>query len=117
MIDKVVAQLKTGVIKAVVPFGARDLPPAPYIVVKEEPAPDLGYTRFRVIYHALPGQILPMRTYVRKDLMTLLDDKTLTGTGGNVNVIESLGEIGPTVMSNDDGTISQERTFRIWDLF
>lgn len=117
MIDKVVEQLKTGTIKEVVPFGARQRPPAPYIVVKEEPAPSLGYTRYRVIYHALPGQILPMRTYVRKDLIALLDGKALTGTGGNVNVIESLGEISPLAPESDDGTISQERTFRIWDLF
>lgn len=116
MLDKVVAQLKTGTVKSVVPFGF-PLPPVPYVVVREEPAPGLGYTRYRVIAHYLPGQLLALRSYIRKEVFNLLDGKKLTGTGGNVNVIESLGEIGNFVAENDDKTISQERTFRIWDLF
>ncbi len=116
MIDKVVAQLKTGTVKNVVPFGF-PLPAAPYVVVREEPAPNLGYTRYRVIGHFLPGQLLQLRSYIRKEVFNLLDGQKLTGTGGNVNVIESLGEIGQFVANNDDKTVSQERTFRIWDLF
>lgn len=116
MLDKVVAQLKKGTVKNVVPYGST-LPAAPYIVVKEEPDSGRNLTRYRVFYHALPGQVLPMRDYVRYDLVKLLDGKKLTGRSGNVNIVETAGIIGPVVMNNDDGTISQERAFYICDLF
>jgi len=116
VLDKVVSQLKKGTVKNVVPYGST-LPAAPYLVVKEEPEPARNLTRYRVIYHALPGQVLPMRDYVRRDLVVLLDGKKLTGSRGNVNVIESMQDIGPVVAHNDDGTISQDRVFQIWDLF
>lgn len=117
MIDKIVAKLKTGTVTNVVPYGAASLPSAPYVVVKEEPNPSGSYTRYRCIAHFLPGQVIPLRTYVRKELIKLLDGVKLTGSGGNVNMVESFGDLGSLVVSNDDGTISQERAFRIWDLF
>jgi len=117
MIDLVVALLKTGTIKQVVPFGM-PRPAAPYIVVKEEPVPG-SYTRYRIIGHWLPAQQMAMRLYMRKDVYTLLHDVFLTGIGTDTRVgkLRSLGELTPLSVVSDDGTVSIERTFYYFDVF
>jgi len=111
MIDLVVAKLKTGSVKNVVPFGsAPPLPSPPYVVVKEEPS-NLGYTRYRVIAHFSPGQVLPLRTYCRKEAYNLLAYVELTGSAGRRNTLSPLGPDGTLTTTNSDGTISQEAVF------
>lgn len=111
MIDVIVAKLKTGSVKNVVMFGsAPPLPSPPYDVVREE-VTNLGYTRYRVISHFSPGQVLPLRSHVRKEIYQLLAYVELTGSGGRRNTLFPLGPDGTLTTSNSDGTISQEAIF------
>ena len=115
MIDIVVAKLKTGSVKNVVPFGSK-LPAPPYVVVKEEPT-GLGYTRYRIIAHFLgpskdtEAQIMPLRTYCRKELYDLLAFVELTGSRGRRFILSPLGPDGTLTTTNSDSTISQEAVF------
>lgn len=117
MIDLVVKQLKTGAATNVIPFGAvldDSLPAAPYLVVKEEPT-NLGYTRYRIIGHALPSQLLWLRGYMRSSVYKLLHEVVISGTGTDTRKItlQALpGEsLGTPVMENADKTVSIERLF------
>lgn len=115
-IDTVISQISTystiiGKPVSVVEFGVSTLPPAPYVVVRQE------YGAFRVTAHFLPGQESSLRLYVRKDLSNALDNKTLNDSGSYFRVtveIESVPD--PIVNTNDDGTISQERLFTVADM-
>jgi hypothetical protein len=113
MIDLVIAQLKTGPCKNVVPFGSA-LPSPPYLVVKEEPTA-LGYTRYRVIGHFVPIQVSAMRTYMKKTVYDLLDHVELTGTGTDTRrcILQSSWDLalGAVAVASSDGTLSQERVF------
>lgn len=111
MIDLVVAQLKTGTWKNVVPFGSTT-PAVPYLVVREEPT-ELGYTRWRITGHALPNQILQLRTYIRKDVVKLLDKVALSGSG-RYTKLDAMrgGQYTPFSVVSDDGTISMEAVFQ-----
>lgn len=114
MIDLVVNKLKTGAWKSVIPFGMK-LPTAPYLVVKEEPAPALGYIRWRIIGHALPSQLMLLRTYMRKDVRALLLGPVAGVSPDNrYMVLEEMPEENPGALSviSDDGTISIESIFR-----
>jgi hypothetical protein len=110
VIDKIVAKLKTGDIKNVIPFG-NDRPPAPYVVVGE------SYTARGVEYsvwaHFKKGQQLFLEDYMREDLSDLLDGFSVTTRHGNHNKLESLTDFGISgiITNNDDGTISRERRF------
>jgi len=119
MTDLIVNRLKTGTWKQVVPFGYL-LPPAPYLVVKEEPT-DLGYTRWRIIGHIAPGNktagtqpdIMGLRLYMRKTIFGLLNNVKLTGGGRTVVLERMTGEkTGALSIMNDDGTISLETLYR-----
>lgn len=120
MTDLIVNRLKTGSWKQVVPFGYL-LPPAPYIVVKEEPT-ELGYTRWRIIGHIKPGSkgspatqpdIMGLRLYMRKAIYELLNNVKLTG-GGRTLMLERIPgqKMEALSVQNDDGTISIETTYR-----
>lgn len=116
-LEEIVAKLKTGTIKNVVPYGSA-LPAPPYIVVKEEPAPGLGYTRYRIIVHMAIGQVSPLAKYVRKDLYSLLSLFSLHNGGLDVvNQVDTLENISALIAENSDGTIAQERLFYVTDLF
>jgi hypothetical protein len=119
MTDLIVNELKKGAWKNVVPFGYL-LPPAPYIVVKEEPT-ELGYTRWRFIGHIAPGNktsgiqpdIMSLRTYMRKTLYDLINGKILQGGGRAVMLERIPGQKHDGLsIQNDDGTISIETTYR-----
>lgn len=114
MIDLVVAKLKTGTWKNVIPFGY-PIPATPYLVVKEEPTP-LGYVRWRIIGHALPAQLMILRTYMRKDVYNLLNKVAIAGTGADTRYCK-LDAIpnetnGTLSVVSDDGTISIETLFQ-----
>jgi hypothetical protein len=117
MIDLVVARLKTGTLKSVIPFGMTQ-PPAPYLVVKEEPVPG-SYTRYRIIGHWIPSAQQAMRLYMRKDVYNLLHDVFFTGLGADTRCgkLRSLSELTPLSAVSDDGTVSMERTFYYFDVF
>jgi len=105
----VVAKLKTGTIKNVVPFGT-DKPVAPYVVVKEEPAPNQE-TRFRIIAHMAKAQDLVLRAYVFTELSTLLSGFEDESSSENRFQLEDRGEWYPVAAVSDDSTISMERCF------
>jgi hypothetical protein len=109
VITAVVAMLKTGTVKNVVPFGSKT-PAPPYAVVKGEYEGGFG-RRFRIIAHMAVGQQTFLEDYIRSEVATLLDGATLTSRHGNVNKLELEEEFGDIVASNDDGTISMERCF------
>ena len=111
MIDKIVAQLKTGSIKNVVPYGSPQLPNPPYIVVRPE-ADSIGRgTVYRIIIHMLPGQQIFLEDYLRKDISDLLDEFGATTRHGNYNELMTTDEYNDIIISNDDGTISMERSY------
>lgn len=111
MITKIVAKLKTGKIKNVVPFGSGNLPAAPYVVVKME-SDGLGRGRLvRIIAHMLPGQNTFLEDYIFNDVSVLLEGFETTSRHGNRNVLETENEYTDIVANNDDGTISMERRF------
>jgi hypothetical protein len=110
MIGTVVEKLKTGTIKNVVPFGSK-LPAAPYVVVKQEPAPD-NETRFRIIVHAVQGsQIIILNPYIFNELSTLLSGFSAEDEVGNQFLLEDRQEWSGVIPSSDDSTISMERCF------
>lgn len=111
MITKIVAQLKTGMVKNVVAFGETSvMPAAPYIVVKEE-TDSLGRGDvYRVIVHAPMGAIIFLKQYMA-DVQRLLDGFSATTYLGNWQSICADGPVSDTIMGNDDGTIAKERTY------
>jgi len=113
MITKIVAKLKTGTIKNVVPFGS-PLPTAPYAVVKEEKSAG-NMTRFRVIAHAAQNaaNVLVLDAYVKTELSTLLGEFEADDRNGNHFRLEEPDEKEWTGIGavSDDSTISMERVF------
>jgi hypothetical protein len=108
MLPKIVAQLKTGSIKNVVPFSSA-LPSAPYVVVKPEALP---YGRgFRVIAHASKGSNIVLENYTMDEVITLLHDFSSTDRFGNHFTIKDTGEWTDVAAVSDDSTISMERLF------
>jgi hypothetical protein len=108
MLTKVVAVLKTGSVKNVVPFGSK-LPVPPYDVVKPEIVPGIG-RRFRVIAHRLQGEQIQLEDHIR-EVIGLLEDFQATSRHGAVNRlgrVESITDIGAV---SDDSTISMEAAF------
>jgi len=111
MITKIVAQLKTGTIKTVVPYGYGKAPATlPYVVVKRESVMNMQW-RWRIIAHMLPGQNVSLDDYVFKEVPTLLNDFALTTRLGNTDALVHSDEYSDVAPQNDDGTISMERIF------
>lgn len=112
MISSIVAKLKTGTYKNVVPYGYGSLPAAPYIVVKQEQDILSRGTAFRIIAHFLPGQLIAMEKYIRNELSNLLSGFSGTTTAGNDFTLQDDYNVFPeTIISNDDKTIAMERVF------
>jgi len=113
MLTKIVARLKTGSIKNVVPFGS-PRPCAPYVVVKEEKA-DGNMTRFRIIPHMTQSaaNVLALDAYTKSELSTLLTDFESDDRFGNHFRLEEPEEKEWTGVGavSDDNTISMERSF------
>ncbi len=107
MLTKVVAALKTGSVKNVVPFGMA-LPAPPYVVVKPESA--ISGRRFRVIAHFSRGQILQMEDYIR-EVCALLSEFQATSRHGAVNRLGRVEQIQDIAAVSDDNTISMEAAF------
>ncbi|MDD5303035.1 MAG: hypothetical protein PHS14_07980 [Elusimicrobia bacterium] len=113
MLTKVVARLKTGSIKNVVPFGS-PRPAAPYVVVKEEKA-DGNRTRFRIMPHMAQSaaNVLKLDEYTKSELSDLLSTFESDDRFGNHFRFEEPEErewMGVGAVS-DDNTISMERCF------
>lgn len=115
MIYKVLEKLKTGAVTNVYLYGHNASPAAPYVVVKEEAVPGRG-THIRVFAFFQAGQQKFLRTYVRKTLLTLLDQYEAVSADGNRNIVLSEDQISD-ILPEDDGTISMSRLFLIPDLF
>lgn len=111
MIDKIVAQLKTGTITNVIPYGSPVGNNTPYIVVRPERDPLNNGTTYRIIVHMTPGQQIFLEDYVRKDVSDLLDNFGSATRHGNYNKLETLDDYNDIIIDNDDGTISMERSF------
>ena len=110
MLPKIVAQLKTGSIKAVVVFGSASTA-KPYVVVKPE-ARD-GMRVIRVIVHYAPGNQSALENYVFNECSNLLKNFTETDRHGNRFIVRDLSEWTDVVTTNDDATISMERLFYV----
>jgi len=110
LLPKVVARLKTGSIKNVVPFGS-DLPAAPYVVVKPESGP-VGRL-LRIIAHRAQGEQLKLEDYVFGELSTLLSGFESTDRHGNLFKVRSTEEWIDVAAVSDDSTISMERVFYV----
>lgn len=118
MLDLIVAQLKTGPWKRVVPFGSK-VPEAPYLVVREEPntATTNGRTRYRITGHHKPEYYMDLRSYMRSTIYDLLNEKELTGSDNRrIVVSEERGSLTECTAQSDDGSISIERAFLVPDI-
>ena len=111
MIDKIITRLKTGAIKNVYEFGTTTEKKIPYIIVKGEKDPLNRGRIFRVFVHMPPGQQIVLEDYVFNTLSTLLPDqyKVESRNGNTVELLQTQ-EWSDTI-TNDDGTISMERSF------
>ena len=110
MFGAIKTQIETGRIKNVVVYGSENNHPAPpYVVIRYED----DTNTLRVFVHMIPGQQIFLREYVKNDLSILLDRYMFTDRYGNRNKILSLEEGTGIIVSNDDGTISMERRFRV----
>ncbi len=117
MITKIVAKLKEGQVKNVVPFGkAKPMPAAPYIVVKEESDPLDRGTIYRIIIHVAPGGNVFLKTYLA-DVSRLLDGFEAETYLGNWQRIYADGGKTGIIVDNDDGTIAMERTYLSPEIF
>lgn len=111
MITKIVAKLKEGTIKNVVPYGkAKPMPAAPYIVVKEESDPLGRGTIYRVIIHVAPGANIFLKTFMA-EVQALLDNFEAETYLGNWQRIYADGPLSGIIVDNDDGTIAMERNY------
>lgn len=111
MTTKIVARLKTGRVKNVVPYGTEQLPNPPYLVVKEEEDALGRGTIYRVIGHFKPGQQIDLTDYMRSDVDDLLNGFKARDRHGNYNILLTEANIPFIVTDNDDKTISSERVF------
>ncbi len=111
MINEIVAQLKTGRVVNVVPYGMANLPSPPYIVVKPIRDP-LGRGRmFEIYVHFSPGQVNDLEDYLFNDVSNLLDNFQSETRHGNTNKIYTEQEYQDIIISNDDKTISMMRPY------
>ena len=81
MLAKVVAQLKRGSIKNVVPYGS-PLPTGRYVVVRQENA-GANLSRFRVVPHMEQGAQAALSAYAFTELSTLLSGFESADANGN----------------------------------
>ncbi len=109
MVPKVVAKLKTGSVKSVVPFGKLDMPSPPYDVVKTEIVPGVG-RRFRVIAHRAPTEREQLEDHIR-EVVRLLEKFQAKSRHGAVNRLGRVESIVDVSVTSDDGTISMEAAF------
>lgn len=120
MIAEIIAQLKTGDLTNVIPFGQQVPTTTPYVVVKPETHP--SGRGIRVIVHYAVGTTLtkingviktPQDDYIYAELPTLLSDFEFTNNHGETMSVVDTGEITDVGVVNDDNTISMERLFYI----
>jgi hypothetical protein len=110
MITAIVARLKTGRITNVVQYGVREMPGAPYVVVRMISEPGVG--RQVVIFpHMLANQNIFLEDYTINDLSLLLSDFRGVSRHGNRFKLTAMQDWQEIVTNNDDGTISMERRF------
>lgn len=85
MLNAIVAELKKGSIKNVVPFPYDKLPAAPYVVVREGSDPITGFRRYTISTHyAAMGQV-QQKVYTVKELSQLLNGFKGTTANGNTH--------------------------------
>lgn len=120
MIAEIIAQLKTGDLTNVIPFGQKVPTETPYVVVKPEAHP--SGRGIRVIVHYAVGTTLtkingviktPQDDYIYTELPTLLSDFEFINNHGETMSVVDTGEITDVGVVNDDNTISMERLFYI----
>ena len=120
MIAEIIAQLKTGSIKNIIPFGSATPSAAPYIVVKPE-INNKG-RGVRIILHYKQGANMyvsggvthtPMDDYIYNELPSLLSEWTMTNNHGESMTVHDTGEITDITAVSDDNTVAMERLFYI----
>jgi len=109
MISKVIAKIKTGSIKKVVPYGwARPAPP--YVVVRTEQDALRRGVIFRIFWHFAQGGQALLDDY-DGEIQTLLDGFNADSRKGNTNQLHVEPDYQDIIINNDDDTISRERRF------
>ena len=112
MVKAIIDRLKTGSIKNVIPFGESNLPPAPYIVVKQTSSSIARGINYKIFVHYPPGYEKFLTDYVMNELVNLLDGYGATTDNGNYKELEIIIEdVGFINTHNDDKTISMYRSF------
>ena len=112
MVVKIRTQLLTGSIKNISVYGAGNLPPAPYVIIKQKPDRLGRGIVYKIYVHMMPDHQLDLENYARNELMTLLDKFTATTRFGNYKELKMLkSETELLAVENDDKTISMARGF------
>ena len=120
MIEKIIERIEAyslSVSKPVtaVEFGGAELPAPPYVVVKQ--GRDPTGSEFLIIGHFLPGQQSALRLFMRTTIGQALDGFKATSDSGQYNQLKSDFDAvpGPIINTNDDRTISLERSYYMGD--
>ena len=120
MIEKIVERIEAYSLSQSKPvtaieFGAAELPAPPYVVVKQ--GRDPSGLEFLIIGHFKPGQQSALRAFMRTTIGQALDGFSATSDSGQYNELKSDFDAtpGPIVNTNDDNTISLERSYYMGD--
>jgi len=105
----IIARLKQGSIKNVIPFGSKKHGLPPYVVVKIEQG--AGRINIRVILRIEQGAQQLYRPYMFKEVSDLLTGFRSTDEHGNTFIVRDSGEWGEASALTDDRTLAMERTF------
>lgn len=116
MIKAIVEQLKTGSISNVFPRGQNIVnPDRPYVMVWEsepiEQKDNQGLNEYIIAVHFPPGNINQVDDYILKEVVDLLDCKTLTTRDGRLVTLHRTMRVSRLIEKNNDGTISRDRAF------
>jgi len=111
MQGKIIARLKEGSIKNVLPFGSESYGLPPYVVVKLENGP--GRINVRIILRIEQGAQQLYRNYLFSEVSDLLKDWRATDEYGNTFILWDSGDWSEVSALTDDNTLSMERIFYV----
>ena len=111
MQGRIIARLKEGSIKNVVPFGTERYGLPPYVIVKLE----TGHQRInvRIILRIPQGTQQLYRPYLFSEVSDLLKDWMSTDENGNTFIVWDSGDWSEASALTDDNTLSMERIFYV----
>jgi len=105
----IIARLKTGSIKNIIPFGSDTFGLPPYVVVKTETG--INQIRVRIILHIEQGTQQLYKPYIFDELSELLKNYRGKDNFGNNFILRDSGDWKEASAVSDDKTLSMERIF------